>query len=85
MYIKNISLKGFGGTDFRPVFKYVDEIFTFSQKNEVNGLIYFTDGYGTYPERMPNYETAFVFIDDEYTNPSVPPWAIKLVLQREEI
>ena len=24
-------------------------------------------------------------IDDEYNNPAVPPWAIKLVLQRDEI
>ena len=24
-------------------------------------------------------------IDDEYNNPNVPPWAIKLVLQKDEI
>jgi hypothetical protein len=26
-----------------------------------------------------------VFVDDEYNNPDVPPWAIKLVLQKDEI
>ncbi|EKC80110.1 hypothetical protein LEA_01732, partial [human gut metagenome] len=26
-----------------------------------------------------------VFIDDEYNNPDVPPWAIKLVLPSDEI
>ena len=84
-YIKNMQIKGAGGTDFRPVFSYVDRLIAEGEFTNLKGLIYFTDGYGTYPERMPNYETAFVFIDDEYTNPSVPPWAIKLVLQREEI
>lgn len=47
--------------------------------------INFTNGYGTFPERMPDFDTAFVFIDDEYNNPIVPPWAIKLILQRDEI
>ena len=44
-----------------------------------------TDGYGTFPEKKPEYDTAFVFIDDEYGQPEVPVWAIKLVLQQDEI
>ena len=32
-----------------------------------------------------NRDTAFVFIDDGMNNYDVPPWAIKLVLQKEEI
>ena len=51
----------------------------------LKGLIYFTDGYGTFPRKKPKYDTAFVFIDDEYNNYDVPVWAIKLVLKREEI
>ena len=43
------------------------------------------DGFGTYPTRRPPYETAFVFLDNAYNNPEVPPWAIRLVLQDEEI
>ena len=46
---------------------------------------YFTDGYGTFPAKKPDYDAAFVFIDDEYNNYDVPPWAIKLVLQKDEI
>ena len=34
---------------------------------------------------IPYYDTAFVFIDDDFNNYEVPPWAIKLVLQRNEI
>ena len=84
-YLKTMKLRGLGGTDFRPVFRYVDELIRNREFTNLKGLIYFTDGYGTFPEKMPDYQTAFVFLDDEYNNPDVPPWAIKLVLQKEEI
>lgn len=84
-YRKTMCLRGLGGTDFRPVFQYVDKLVEHGDFQNLKGLIYFTDGYGTFPARKPDYETAFVFIDDEYNNPEVPPWAIRLVLQREEI
>ena len=38
-----------------------------------------------FPEKKPDYDAAFVFVEDEYNNPDVPPWAIKLVLQKDEI
>lgn len=84
-YLETMKLHGFGGTDFRPVFEYVDELILKKEFSNLKGLIYFTDGYGTFPSKKPNYNTAFVFIDDEYNNPDVPPWAIKLVLQSDEI
>ena len=84
-YIKTMKLRGFGGTDFRPVFGYVDILIRNHEFVNLKGMIYFTDGYGVFPEHKPDYQTAFIFIDDEYNNPIVPPWAIKLILQREEI
>ena len=84
-YLKSMTIKGLGGTDFRPVFDFVDELVENKEFQNLKGLIYFTDGYGTFPAKMPDYTTAFVFVDDEYNNPDVPPWAIKLVLQRDEI
>lgn len=84
-YLGTMKLHGFGGTDFRPVFAYVDKLIQSKEFTNLRGLIYFTDGYGDFPARKPPYETAFVFVDDEYNNPDVPPWAIKLVLQPEEI
>ena len=84
-YLKAMTIKGLGGTDFRPVFQYVSELQKNHEFANLKGLIYFTDGYGTFPKRKPDYDTAFVFIDDEYNNLDVPPWAIKLVLKREEI
>lgn len=84
-YIKNISLKGFGGTDFRPVFKYVDEIFTSSQKNEVNGLIYFTDGDGIYPKQMPKFKSLFVINDSCFDKSKMPLWATSLFLDSQDL
>ena len=84
-YLKTMTIKGLGGTDFRPVFRYVDELIHKGEFVNLRGLIYFTDGYGTFPERKPEYETAFLFVGDAFNNPDVPPWAIKLVLQKDEI
>ena len=84
-YLKNMKLHGFGGTDFRPVFQKVDELIKEKEFRNLKGLIYFTDGYGVFPERKPNYDTAFVFVRDNYEIPEVPPWAIKLILEKEDI
>ena len=84
-YIKTMQMRGFGGTDFRPVFSYVEELRRAKEFHNLKGLIYLTDGYGVFPEKKPDYSTAFVFINERYEIPDVPPWAIKLVLEPEEI
>ena len=84
-YLKTMTIKGLGGTDFRPVFARVDKLRRGKEFQNLKGLIYFTDGYGDFPEKKPDYAAAFVFVEDEYNNPDVPPWAIKLVLQKDEI
>ena len=83
-YMQNVELSGFGGTDFRPVFEYVDEMIARHEFQDLRGLIYFTDGRGTFPERMPDYETAFVFVEEGFSIPEVPSWAIRLVLREDE-
>ncbi len=84
-YIKNMQLHGFGGTDFRPAFNYVNELVKSGELTRLKGVIYFTDGWGIFPEKKPVYDAAFVFIREDNFNPNVPPWAIKLVLDKEEI
>lgn len=84
-YLKTMRLRGMGGTDFRPVFSYVETLRQSREFTNLKGLIYFTDGYGEFPKRKPDYDTAFVFVEDDYHVPAVPPWAIKLVLQSSEI
>ncbi len=84
-YLRSMKRKGFGGTDFQPVFRYVDELIRNKEFHRLRGLIYFTDGRGEYPRRKPPYETAFVFLDVADNDPKTPPWAIQMTLQREEI
>jgi len=85
-YLSDLQLKGFGGTDFRPVFGYVNWLIEQNEFTNLKGMIYFTDGYGTFPEKMPPYQTAFVFVDDGASViPQVPSWAISLVLPAEDL
>ena len=84
-YLKSMKIKGLGVTDFRPVFNYVDSLIEEKAFNNLKGLIYLTDGYGTFPKHKPQYTAAFVFLKDGYDVPNVPPWAMKLVLQHEEL
>lgn len=84
-YIDNMKIIGAGGTDFRPVFEAVDNMIENKEFRNLKGLIYFTDGYGIFPSKKPDFNTAFVFVNDDYERPRVPAWAIKLVLPREDL
>lgn len=84
-YIDTMTLKGFGGNNEIALFSYVDELVRQREFSNLKGMIYLTDGYGIFPDKKPNYEVAFVFINDRYEIPEVPPWVIRLVLQKDEI
>ncbi|KXL54256.1 hypothetical protein CLNEO_04870 [Anaerotignum neopropionicum] len=84
-YMESFRLMGSGGTDFRPVFEYVDKLILEKAFHNLKGLIYFTDGYGTFPRRRPSYDTAFIFFHEEYLDLNVPPWAMKVVLGPEDL
>lgn len=84
-YMEHFQLYGEGGTDFRPAFAHVEELLRAGEFEDLKGLVYFTDGYGTYPEKMPAYRTAFVFLEEDYRDAEVPPWAIKLILREEDL
>lgn len=84
-YMEHFEIHGFGGTDFRPVFGYVNELIAKKAFQRLRGLIYFTDGYGTFPAKKPLYETAFVFLKEDYSDVDVPVWAMKLILEPEQL
>ena len=46
---------GGGGTDFRPLFEYVDK-----EIPDAKIVIYFTDGFGTFPKFSPIFDTLWV-------------------------
>ena len=75
------TVHGGGGTDFRPVFAYVEDLQAKGELRDLRGLMYFTDGFGVYPGKATPYETAFVFRKDrEYLDRDVPGWAMKLYI-----
>ena len=84
-YREQLVIHGRGGTDFRPVFEEVERMREKREFSDLKALIYFTDGQGTFPERMPDYQTAFVFIQEGYSIPEVPVWAIRLILDEEDV
>ena len=84
-YIKTMQIKGLGQTDFRPVFARVEELIRRRELTDLRGLLYFTDGLGTFPEKKPPYDTAFIIHTDDYHEVQVPPWAMHMVLTEDEI
>lgn len=79
-YSRNIRIQGRGGTDFRPVFAYVQEQRQKKELKDLKALIYFTDGDGIYPRSAPEYRCAFVFLEQTQKMDLVPPWAVKLLV-----
>ncbi len=84
-YMQNFTVIGQGGTDFRPAFEHVNQMVGRGEFHRLKGLLYFTDGEGIYPVKRPVYDTAFVFVKDQYTDISVPAWAMKLILEEGDL
>ncbi|MCD4769992.1 MAG: VWA-like domain-containing protein, partial [Bacteroidales bacterium] len=73
---EEFEFEGFGGTDFRPVFNYINE-----NISQPKLLIYFTDGYGDAPENPPQYPVLWVLTRDG----ELPvDWGWKTYLKQEE-
>ncbi len=49
------TASGGGGTDFRPLFEYVE-----TNIPDCQIVIYFTDGFGIFPQLEPSYDTLWV-------------------------
>lgn len=77
---RQIVIQGRGGTDFTPVFRYVEKLRAGKKLKNLRALLYFTDGDGFYPTQRVPYETAFVFLEKNEHLDKVPPWAVRLVV-----
>lgn len=85
-YWKELTVYGYGGTDFRPVFSYLAQLQEEGQIHHLEGLLYFTDGLGIYPTHPVPYKTAFIFTEPELeVQRDFPQWAMKLILTEDEI
>jgi len=69
-----VKFKGGGGTDFIPVFKQIE-------KMEIcpNMLIYFTDGYGSFPAQPPDYPVLWAFTKEH----APAPWGESVTIEAD--
>ena len=84
-YLSTMEIKGLGRTDFRPLFAYVDELIHKKELTNMQGLLYFTDGEGTFPSQKPAYPAAFILNCGDRAEPEVPVWAMHIALREEDI
>ena len=84
-YLRTMEIKGLGRTDFRPLFNYVDGLIDKKELTNMQGLLYFTDGEGTFPAMKPDYPTAFILNCGDNPEPEVPVWAMHIALREEDI
>lgn len=82
--LQSMVIEGLGGTDFRPVFEHIAKAQQEGTMPQLQGLLYFTDGNGTYPSKRPPYPVAFILSNNLFEN-DVPPWAMRVRMNEEEI
>lgn len=83
--MKHLVIRGRGGTNFKAGISYVEKLVQDGEFRNLKGVLYFTDGYGEFPVKKPGFETAFIFVKEDYTDIKVPPWAMKVILEPDDI
>lgn len=84
-YMSEVTIRGGGGTDFRPAFAYIDGMIAAGELNNLKGMLYLTDGCGQFSSMPPSYEAAFVMPPEAADEAKLPPWAIKVVLDMDAL
>lgn len=82
--LSEIRMQGGGGTDFRPVFHYLNQL-ECEGEDRFKGLLYFSDGFGDFPEKAPDYQTVFLFPRRDVYGfmPQVPDWITKVYITED--
>lgn len=81
----NFTVTGFGGTDFRPVFDRVAQLRQEGTLPRVRGLLYLSDGYGSYPDTPTDYPTAFLIpAEDRHYQSRNINWITRLYLNEND-
>ena len=83
-YLRHIKIQGGGGTDFRPVFRYVNEMLADGRLKNLKAFLYFTDGDGIYPREKPDYEAVFLLTKEPPKEANVPSWATLLYMDERQ-
>lgn len=79
---RSFKMYGGGGTDFRPVFSYLDEQDEHGESTPLQGLLYLSDGYGSFPKKAPDYPVAFLLPQGDafFGEPEFPDWVTKVTI-----
>ena len=76
-WCNSMVMRGGGGTDFRPAFAYINQLVENGEFDDLGGVVYFTDGKGTFPMQAPSYTSAFVLYGPDSAEIDVPTWAYR--------
>ena len=79
-FLKDFSINESPGGDYKSAYVYVDKLLRERVFNDFRGMIYFTDRYGEFPGKNPEYECIFAYIPGIPKIPTVPWWATPIEL-----
>lgn len=80
----DFTAEGFGGTDFCPVFERIEEMHKDGSLPRVRGLLYLSDGYGSFPDHQPGYPTVFLIPEEDRHGYSfIPEWVTCLYFDQK--
>jgi len=68
-----MKILGYGGTDFNPVFKWIETNLKKKDKH-TDCLIYFSDGDGDFPAVAPDYPVFMVLPEVDFRSEFIPDW-----------
>lgn len=85
-FLEDFTPKGFGGTDFCPVFHRVAALREEGTLPRVRGLLYLSDGFGCFPDEAPDYPVTFLLLKEDGMGwtPSLPDWVSALTLDTDD-
>lgn len=78
---RQFEISGCGGTDFCPVFDYVNKQREDPEGKNFRGLLYLSDGYGDFPDEEPEYPVVFLMPreeDDWGWGDPLPEWVTEV-------
>jgi predicted metal-dependent peptidase len=86
-YIEHFRMRGGGGTNFVPVFRRVDQLVAEEEAYaKLKGFLYFSDGFGDFPNQPSVYETVFVIPEEDFQyHPVIPDWVTVACLKEESL
>ena len=77
-----MKMYGFGGTSFKPVFRWINSNLV-EQGKTVDCLLYLSDGEGSFPQEETPYPTFFILPYEECSDDDfIPGWVRKVYIEK---